>query len=242
MSSLQDTLHLAWSGMTLRDDAYRAMAARPRPVSAGLLFVVVIGLLVAVAALVGAVLGTWTSPDPEALRDAIWQGIEGLSLEGQIPDAEVAQARETMRQIYDAVWRVVAVFWPSIPRAAAGLLLTPLLMVVRWLVFGALAFAFARLFGGRGSLSETLGATALVVSPQLLGIVHALPGVSATGLGIWSLVCGYMAVKHAHGLSPGRAFWATVLPVVAVVVVIAAAVGLGVAVALLVGAAGEGGL
>jgi hypothetical protein len=124
----------------------------------------------------------------------------------------------------------VRAFQPTVLKSVGGLVLRPAAMVFAWLVFGVLAHASARMLSGTGSLGQTLGATALATAPQLLGAVHVLPYVQATGLGIWSVICAFLALKSAHGLSPGRAFWATLIPLL-LIGLVTAAVGAGVAAA-----------
>lgn len=240
MSFLTSTAHRAWAGLTLREEAYAEMAERENPVSTGLVFVIAIALVVAAASFVGTALELWTSPDPEALQTAIWDGMQSLPWMDEIPPGEREEALDAMRQVFDTVWQFVGFFWPSLPGAALGIVTTPVTYVVQWLVFGLLAFAAARVLGGRGTLAETYGATALVAAPQVLGIAHVLPTVSTAGLGLWGLVCGYVAVKHVHRLSPGRAFWATLLPLLLVGLVLIGAMVLGVALAATFGLAALG--
>ena len=109
--------------------------------------------------------------------------------------------------------------------------------MIRWIVFAVAAHICAAILGGRGTLSKTLGATSLVAAPQILGAVHVLPGVSTIGLGFWSLICGYVAIKEVHGLSSGRAFWATLLPVLVIAVLLALMVAAGIGTFLALGAA-----
>ena len=75
-----------------------------------------------------------------------------------------------------------------------------------------IAHILARLFGGKGHLSQTLGATALGTAPQLLLIVTVLPFTAVAGLGTWTLLCNYMALRTVHGLSWPRAVFAALLP------------------------------
>ena len=112
-------------------------------------------------------------------------------------------------------------------KAVAGVLATPLQMVVGWLAVGVLAHAAARLLGGRAALSQTLGATSLATAPQMLGVVRVVPDVTTAGLGVWGLVCLYVAIKTAHELDTRRAFWATALATIvpfALLFLVAAAV------------------
>ena len=116
------------------------------------------------------------------------------------------------RAIWDQVWRIVEMTAPSPITSLAGIITKPLSLIVGWLVFGVIAYVLARLFGGKGNLSQTLGATALGTAPQLLLIVTVLPFTAVAGLGTWTLLCNYMALRTVHGLSWPRAVFAALLP------------------------------
>jgi hypothetical protein len=85
-------------------------------------------------------------------------------------------------------------------------------LIVNWLIFGLLAHALARLLGGKGTLNQTLGTTALAAAPQLLNVFGVLPFVVVAGIGTWTMLCRYMAIRTTHDLSWSRAVWATILP------------------------------
>jgi hypothetical protein len=50
-------------------------------------------------------------------------------------------------------------------------------------------------------------------------------------VGTWVLICRYVALKQAHRLTWGRAFWATVLPILVLGLVGLILAGVGVAIA-----------
>jgi hypothetical protein len=225
--------------LTLRDDAFRAAGDAPHPFRRGLVFVVAIGLIVALAGVVGALLTWWTSPDMAAIQKAVVDGVVNMPWRQQVPPDQVPMIDQAMHQNMAVAWGIIDALMPSVPKALANVVFLPLTLVVSWLVIGLLLFAGARLLSGNGSLAQTYGATALAQAPYLLGVVHVLPYVQAAGLGTWSLICTYLAIKNSHNLSPGRAFWATVFPP-AVLAVFALIVGIGVAAAVAMIAGGMG--
>jgi hypothetical protein len=102
---------------------------------------------------------------------------------------------------------------PNLAKGVAGIILTPLGLVVRWLLYGLLAYVFARWLGGTADLSETLGVLALAAAPQALRAVTLLPYVGVDNLvAIWGVLCAYLGLKTAHKLPWHRAAWATLLP------------------------------
>jgi hypothetical protein len=200
--------------LTFRDEVYRAAAEQPQPVRRGLVFIVTIGVITALAAVVGAALSTWTSPNMAALKTTIIDGVMSMPWTKELTPEQLAEAQRNMTQVMDTVWQIIGAVVPNVPAALVGVITQPVSMILFWLVFGAVAHLFARLLAGHGTLAQTYGATALAAAPALLGVVKVIPTVQAAGLTTWALICTYLALKHAHGLTPGRAFWATVLPMV----------------------------
>jgi hypothetical protein len=242
MSALRGVVAAAWGAMTLKEEVFRSAAELPGAFRRGLGFVIAIGLIVAVASVVGAALGWWTAPDPAALGTAIESGLSDLPFLDQMPASDRAAAQEQMTQVFDAVWPLASRLFPNVGAALIGVIARPLCLVIAWLVVGLVAHVFARLLGGSASLSQTYGATALATSPQLLACVHVLPNVQTAGLTIWSIVCLFVALKSSHGLDPGRSFWATFLTAagIGVAALVIAAIGLAALVAALVAARGIG--
>lgn len=211
MESLRSLFGVAIDALTLRERAYLAARDADRPVRRGLRFVVAIGLLVGLAGLAGGLLSYWSTPDLPTLKETVWTGILELPWREQVPREELGHAEANLRTVYEAIWSVIDVVAPTPAKALAGVLATPLQMVVGWLTAGALAHAAARLLGGRAALSQTLGAASLATAPQMLGVVRVVPDVTTAGLGVWGLVCLYVAIKTTHELDTRRACWATAL-------------------------------
>jgi hypothetical protein len=147
------------------------------------------------------------------------------------------QAYEGFLRSWDTAWRVFPTLFgaPDPLRGAANIIAMPLAAVFGWLIYGLLAHAFAKLFKGTGTLNQTLGATALSYTPWLFYGLGLIPFLVVGGVvGTWQMICRYKAVRSAHGLSWGRAFWATLLPYAVYVLLLVLAVGLGAAVMAMV--------
>jgi hypothetical protein len=237
MDAIRSVLHQAIDALLLREDAYLAMNDSPHPVRRGVAIIVTIGVIVAVAGLIGALLLQWTMPDFTAIKDTVWDEMTTMSWMDEIPAEDREEVIDSMQQGYDLGWQIAFAFIPGGAGAFASVLFTPLGMLVSWVVYGVLAFAAARLLGGRAGLGVTYGATALAAAPQLLTVARIVPEVQIAGIGIWALVCNYLALKLTHRLSPGRAFSATIAPYVILAIV---AVALGVSIAVLVAALAPG--
>jgi len=219
---------LVAGALFLRTGAYEEMREARSPFLTGLIIIVVVGVIVSLAALVGTALEWASSPSLADIQEVVYEGITQMPWYQEtlrmVPDYD-----QIFRQWYDFGWNIGRAFGDSSPGSALGnVVLIPLGLVVVWLIYGLLAHLFARLLKGEATLSQTLGCTALAVAPQVLKLTELVPYVAVGGVvGTWTLICRYVALKQAHGLTWGRAFWATVLPLLTLLVLslILAAIG-----------------
>jgi hypothetical protein len=220
---------LVAGALFLRTDAYEDMREARSPVLTGLIVILVVGVIVALAALVGTALEWASSPSLADIQEIVYQGIIQMPWYEETL-REVPGFAEQYRYWYDFGWNLARMFGVSTPGSALGsLVLTPLSLIIGWLVYGLLAHLFARLLKGEATLAQTLGCTALAVAPQLLKLTELLPYVAVGGVvGTWVLICRYVALKQAHRFTWARAFWATLLPFVALwlLALILAAIGI----------------
>ena len=213
MQNISRYAGLVAGALFLRTDAYEEMRGARSPFLTGLIIIVVVGVIIAIAALVGTALEWASSPNLADIQEIVYDGIIQMPWYEETLQ-EVPSFAEQYRHWYDFGWNLARTFGVSSAGSAlGGLVLTPLSLVIGWLVYGLLAHLFARLLKGEATLSQTLGCTALAVAPQLLKLTELVPYVAVGGVvGTWVLICRYMALKQAHRFTWGRAFWATVLP------------------------------
>jgi hypothetical protein len=227
MDSIVGSLRLGWDALLLRKDAYERMRTAADPVVKGLILIVVVGLVVALLGFVGDVLEWATTPDMAQIKETIYAFIP------QMPGWEqAARNPDLMRMFqrwYGFGWNFASAFGaPSVGTAAAGIVLTPLGLVLRWLVYGLLAYLFARWLGGVADLRQTLGVLALAVAPQALNVLNLFPYVELGSLvAVWGLLCAYLGIKTAHKLSWYRSLWVTLLPFVLALLLLALGMCLG---------------
>jgi hypothetical protein len=201
-----------WDALFLQRRAYQAMADDDNPFVEGLFVLVVVGVLVALAGIVGTTLEWASSPNLNAIQEVVLRNLQGMPWWSQMEQAGGAEATQMFQQIWDMNWQIVSVLTPSPASSLAGIVTVPLGLIFGWLLFGVIAHALARLFGGTATLSQTLGVTALAAAPQLVSLVTVIPFAVVAGVGTWTLLCRYMALRTAHDLSWPRAVWATILP------------------------------
>jgi hypothetical protein len=203
---------LVAGALFLRTDAYDEMREARSPFLTGLIIIVVVGVIVAIAALVGTALEWASSPNLADIQEIVYEGM--IQMPWYQETLQMVPGYDQMfRQWYDLGWTLGRTFGDSSPGSALGnLVLTPVGLVIVWLIYGLLAHLFARLLQGEATLSQTLGCTALAVAPQVLRLTELVPYAIVGAVATWTLMCRYMALKQAHHLTWGRAFWATVLP------------------------------
>lgn len=227
MDGIVGSLQLGWKALLLKDDAYEEMRLSDNPVVKGLILIVIVGVVIALLGVVGDVLEWASTPDLSEIRETVFYYLT------QMPWWELAAREDPMflrnfEQIWNTNWQIAEWFSPSIGGALLSVIMIPLGLIVRWLVYGLLAYLFARWLGGTAELSETLGVLALAVAPQALNALNLLPYVSTGNLvAIWGILCAYVGIKTAHKLSWHRAAWATLLPFLLffVVVILAGCLG-----------------
>jgi hypothetical protein len=135
--------------------------------------------------------------------------------------AEEPLALQTFEQWYDFGWNMAMMSSPSVGTAILNVILIPVALIVRWLIYGLLAYLFARWLGGTADLSQTLGVLALAVAPQALNALTVFPYVQPGNIiAVWGILCAYVGLKKAHGLTWDRAVWATLLPFILAIALI----------------------
>ncbi len=209
------TLNLVLQALFLNGDAYDQLRDDDNPFVEGLFLVVIIGAGTALLAFVGQALAWASMPDVLAIKRVALETLQKMPWWGQV--AGSAPAYESFLRIWDSLWRILPPLLgaPDPIRGAANIVIWPVIGVVGWLAYGLLAYAFARLLGGVGTLNQTLGTTALAYTPWLFRGLGLVPFFLVGGaLGTWQLICRYKALRSVHRLAWGRAFWATVLPLI----------------------------
>jgi hypothetical protein len=212
MSVITENIALFWEALFLNPKPYATMRDQKNPVTKGVVLLVILGLALALANLIGSVLTWASSPDLMAVKDVILRNMQQMAW-WQMMSVD-PQATAMFLQIWNSVWQAVAFLNPTPASGLLGFVTTPLVLIITWLLFGVLAFLMAKLFGGHGGLGQTLGTTALAAAPQLLGLFNFVPYLTLAGIGIWTILARYMAIRVTHDLSWGRAAWVTVLTMV----------------------------
>jgi len=207
---------VALDALLLRNSAYVEMRDGNKPFVRGMIFIAVLGVAIALAGIMGQLLAWATAPSLSAIKETVWEHLADMLwyVEGSGMPAGML---ETIHDQYEYGWRVANFFAPNPWRSATTLISTPLGLLVGWLVYGLLAHLYSRLLDGEGTFAQTYGCVALATSAQALRLANLVPYVRVGGIvAVWGLLCNFVALKAAHKLSGGRAFWAAILPVLTI--------------------------
>lgn len=215
---LRETLRLVWRGLFLEPAAYEEAAADDNPFVEGVFLVIVIGLIAGLGLLIGGLLTWATMPDLAQIKATLLEGLRSMAWYDALRAEPEAVRR--FEQNYELGWRLGEFFAPDPAQAFLMLLLTPLRLLLSWLWFGLVAHGVARQLGGNGTVGQTLGAAALAAAPQLLLVLNLVPGLAVAGVGTWTLLARYVAVRRVHEtLTWPRVLVAVLAPTVILVVV-----------------------
>lgn len=228
MQAITRSFGLLWDALFLQRDAYAHMRDDDNPFVEGLFILVLLGVLLAVAGVIGATLEWASSPNLNAVRDVVLKNLQAMDWYRFVQQSPGSESQ--FLQIWNGIWNALAGLAPSPLRSLTGIITKPLALIAWWLVFGLLSYGLARVLGGKGTLNQTLGATALASAPQLVTLLTVLPFVTIASLGTWTLLCSYMALRTVHDLSWPRAVLAALLPVLLIGLVVALIVGAALAV------------
>jgi hypothetical protein len=214
MEAQPSLMRLALGGLLLDPRAFRAQRDAPGGARRGFVLVLLIGLLVGIAALIGNFGETLTQPDPQLVSETLVRGIKAMPWYQQALEESPALA-ESVEQ---SLARPGAFSFTPTPLASlVATVLAPVLAVLGWLISSTVVHLSARAFGGVGRFGQTLATTALASGASLLGLVQVvpyaeqIPGSLGLASGVLGLLATYVAVRETHSLPPWRSFWAVTL-------------------------------
>jgi len=211
MNGIVGSLRLGWDALLLKEGAYEEMRIAENPVVKGLILIVIVGLVIAVLGVVGDLLQWASTPALGEIKDTVFYYITQMPWWDEA--AKEPKFLELFEQWYNFGWDIGQALNPSPVSAFVGIILAPLRLIIYWLIYGVLAYLFARWLGGTADLSATLGVLALAVAPQALNVLNVLPHMQLGNVvAVWGVLCAYVGLKTAHKLPWGRAAWATLLP------------------------------
>lgn len=208
---MSEYLQLGIKGFFLEQSVFQQQRAATDSLKRGFLLVVLIGFVLGVASMLGQIGEFLVSSDMDVEMQVIYEGLIVMpwyqNLSHSVPDFDAI-----FKQRYDQITGIIKMLEQvTLPGAVLSVVISPIRQVVLWLVYGVFAHLVARMLGGRGTMAQTLGCTALASSASLLGLVQVIPFAQVSGVFLLTMIANYLALREAHELTPRKAFWATIL-------------------------------
>lgn len=204
-------------GMFLQPQAYAYERDKKNPLGNGLVYLAIIGVLVALGQLVGTALRFATSPSGDAIKNIVLAHLQSLPFYVNLDSATATQ----FDRGYEQVWNQLGPLFLGYPVDAAGfispvlgLLFVPLGLILSYLIYAGLVHLIARRWNPETSYSELFAPLTLAASPQLIYLIGIFPGgfVSGTVVALWSFICSIFAIRIAYQTTTRNAVWAAVFP------------------------------
>ncbi len=227
-------------GMFLQDEAYVYMRERRNPFASGLLYVALVGVLVALGGILGAAARYLTSPSVDAIKNTVLVHLQAMPFYETMGAAAQSAFEAGFQQTWEWFGQLF-MGYPTSPMETAvlflGVLTTPIGLVLTWVIFGALVHLVARRWNPEISFSEMLGPLALALSSQLLNVLHIFPnvGINALVVALWFFVSAVSAIRVTYKTTQANALRAAFIPILVLLLLLIVLVMLG---AFAVGARG----
>ena len=184
--------------LLLEPDPFVEMVDDDNPWIEGLFLCACIGVLVAVAQLIGSLLLTASLPPSDALLNTVLQTLRQGTSSGET----LFEIERTLRNGWPPLLAYSG--YDSVGFRLLSLATTPLGLIGHWLLFGFVSHLLARAAGGQGTLAQTLGALALSNASRLLYLFTMIPFVSVAAvlIHVWSILIAFRGLEVAHELPP----------------------------------------
>ncbi|WP_322821127.1 Yip1 family protein [Chloroflexus sp.] len=220
MESLAHFVRLSTAGLLLDVNTFRAQRDNPYALREGFLVVIVVGVIVGIATLIGNILSRIATPDPTAVLAVLQRYFERIPLFSGLQEVNPDFSFDPIFDLLTGVFSTLQ--WSSL----IGAIATPLVYVLGWLIYGTVAHLAARSLGGDGTFAQTLGCTALASGANLLAAVQIIPFATVAGTTLLGLIGCYLGLRAAHNLPAWRAFWATLIgPILLILILLVVSCG-----------------
>ena len=223
---IKELLRTARGALLLDEETFVDFKASHNVFAQGVLLIVIVSLIVSLIGSAVQLVGGLTALPFSVQRRSIEQEISRAfrSLPDMDADMEMFEAMildwtsigldiaESISHLPTPLPRPTG----SILRAIGSTVSAPLQALGEWMCFTLIAFVVAKLMGGRATVQEMLGTTALYIIPHIAGVLNpitclrTLTGVVAT---VWGIVIYVKATAVANDIDNGRAALAVFLPI-----------------------------
>jgi len=225
---MKELLTLAWDVLLFKDDAYKQHVARADVLKRGLALLVVATLIAGTLSfIVGISRGLRSVESQREQADQNVQefvaSFQDMQQYSDLPPEFTEMVIASIRAGVELGFGVAELSSP-LPRSIGGVLSAlgaflslPFTRMASWAGYTIWVLLIAKLMGGRATIAQALGATALYAVPHVLDILDIVPylggllGLIAT---VWGIAIYVKALAVANDFDIGRAVAATVIPAV----------------------------
>jgi len=225
---MKELLQLAWDVLLFRHETYARHVARTDALKRGLTLLVLVTLLAGVVSLVVNVVGDLRPMSIEARHQEAEQGIQEFirSLGSMQQFFDLPPGFEREMRAYMQAGIGIGFDIEDLPtrlpkpvgrvlRDLGAFLSLPFSRLAGWMGYALWVLLVAKLLGGRATVPQMLGATALYAVPHILdilGFVDCLGPTLGLVATVWGIAIYVKALSVANDFSIGRAITATVVP------------------------------
>jgi hypothetical protein len=211
---LAEALRLAGQALLLDDRAYATVYDAKYPLRRGFTILLVILLTVGVALAIGLALDIVVTPRLDLVETAVFETLTETTWY-QETSTQSPDFATSFKQLYTVAWQIAYMVGqaPSWLGTLTGFLVTLIVSLLSWFIYGSLAYGIGRWLGGQGNYQQFMGTLALAYAPKLLLVAMVIPGMTLGGIvAFWLLLTKYQAVKHTYNLSWERNLAVVLLP------------------------------
>jgi len=225
---VKELLGSVWDAMLFKSEAYERHIARSDVLKRGLLLIVVVTLLAGLLSFAIDLVRDMIPKSIEERRQAIWESIEnplqfmGPAGSDLLPPEYRKQLPDIMAGVeigleIEALPTPLPRFFVKLFENGGAFLSLPFSRLGGWMWYALWVLLAAKLLGGRATLPQMLGGTALFIAPHILdlfGFIPCLGGLLGLVAALWGIAIYVKAVATANEFGVGRAVVATLLPIV----------------------------
>ncbi len=188
---LTEALRLAGQALLLDDGAYATVYEAKHPLRRGFFILLVILLTVGVALAIGLVLDIGVTPRLDLVETAVFEALTETTWY-QETSTQSPDFATSFKQLYTVAWQLAYTVGqaPSWLGTLTGFLVTLIVSLLSWFIYGSLAYGIGRWLGGQGNYQQFMGTLALAYAPKLLLVATVIPGMTL------GENCCFVAVTH----------------------------------------------
>jgi hypothetical protein len=226
---MKKLVQLAWDVSLFKHEAYVQHVASTDTLKRGLTLLVIVTLVAGALSFIINIIGDLRPMGIEAQRQEVEQSLQEFitSFRQMRQYTDVPPGFEEKMAAYMRSGIEIGLSVDALPTRLpkpVGRVLTdlgaflslPFIRIASWMGYTIWVLLIAKLLGGRATVSQTLGATALYAIPHvldILGLVRCLGGLLGLVATVWGIAIYVKALAVANDFGIGRAIIATVVPV-----------------------------